>query len=100
MNCGCRSPIIFVQEYEISEGILTTPSDINIEVQMIPQTDINLLKEKIICEYQRILTQLERGNSPDLQFILNEISVVELESDLDKREYIIQYYLNNEEAIS
>jgi hypothetical protein len=31
---------------------------------------------------------------PDLELLLEEISAVDLENELDKREYIIQYYLN------
>jgi hypothetical protein len=33
---------------------------------------------------------------PDLEFLLDEISTVFIEKELgDKREFIIQYYLNN-----
>jgi len=42
-----------------------------------------------------IISELERGHKPDLEFLLEEISVVDLENELDNREFIIQYYLNN-----
>jgi hypothetical protein len=54
-----------------------------------------LLKDKIICEYKLIISKLEQGHKPDLEFLLEEISAVDLENELDNREFIIQYYLNN-----
>jgi hypothetical protein len=38
---------------------------------------------------------LEAGRRPNLEFLLEEISAVDLENELDNREFIIQYYLNN-----
>ena len=92
--CKCCPPIIPVFEFEISNDIfIQNLKDVNLPI--IPETNIDLLKDKIICEYKSIISKLEQGNKPDLKFLLNEISVVELENELDKKEFIIQYYLNN-----
>lgn len=93
MNC-CK-PIITNFEFDISNDIFIQENQNNIKIPIIPITDITLLKDKIICEYQWIITQLERGYVPDLEFLLEEISTVELENEIDNREFIIQYYLNN-----
>lgn len=95
--CGrCCKPII-EGEFEISNDIITNnnpPQDIKIPI--IPTTDIDLLKEKVICDFQRIISDLERGlNPPDLEFLLETISAIELDNEINNREFIIQYYLNN-----
>lgn len=92
--CGCCKPIIPIFEFEITNDILVSEKQ-NVILPITPETDIELLKDKIICEYKLIITELERGRRPDLEFLLEEISVVELEKELDNREFIVQYYLNN-----
>ena len=92
--CKCCPPIIPIFEFEISNDIFIS-SVKNINIPITPETDIDLLKDKIICEYKSIISELEQGHKPDLKFLLEEISVVSLENELDKREFIIQYYLNN-----
>lgn len=90
----CCKPIISYFEYNISDDIfVSSRQDINLPIQ--PETDIDLLKDKIICEYKLIISKLEQGQKPDLEFLLEEISAVDLENELDNREFIIQYYLNN-----
>ena len=90
----CCKPIISVFEYDISNDIfISKRQDIKLPIQ--PETDIDLLKDKIICEYKLIISELERGHKPDLEFLLEEISVVDIENEIDNREFIIQYYLNN-----
>lgn len=90
----CCKPIISVFEYDISDDIfISKRQDISLPIQ--PETDIDLLKDKIICEYKLIISKLEQGHKPDLEFLLEEISAVDLENELDNREFIIQYYLNN-----
>jgi len=92
--CKCCAPIIPIFEFDISSDIfISSVKDINLPIT--PETDIDLLKDKIICEYKLIISELERGHKPDLEFLLEEISVVDLENELDNREFIIQYYLNN-----
>ena len=92
--CRCCRPLIPIFEFEISNDIFIS-SVKNINIPITPETDIDLLKDKIICEYKSIISELEQGHKPDLEFLLEEISVVSLENELDKREFIIQYYLNN-----
>ena len=92
--CKCCSPIIPIFEFDISNDIFI-PSIKDINLPIIPETDIDLLKDKIICEYKLIISELERGHKPDLEFLLEEISAVDIESELDNREFIVQYYLNN-----
>ena len=92
--CKCCKPIIPIFEYNISDDIFI-PSVKDIKIPITRETDIDLLKDKIICEYKLIISELEKGHKPDLEFLLEEISVVDLENELDNREFIIQYYLNN-----
>lgn len=90
----CCKPIISVFEYDISDDIfISKRQDISLPIE--PETDIDLLKDKIICEYKLIISKLEQGHKPDLEFLLEEISAVDLENEIDNREFIIQYYLNN-----
>lgn len=98
MGCcsKCCNPIIPVLEYEIN-GTVELPDNKKIKVTIEPQTDIDLLKDKVMCEYLSILSDLERGLKPPLEFLLEEISAIELEKELDNRECVIQYYLNNEQ---
>ena len=92
--CKCCPPIIPIFEFDLTDDIFI-PSVNDINIPITPETDIDLLKDKIICEYKLIISELERGHRPDLEFLLEEISVVDLENELDNREFIIQYYLNN-----
>lgn len=40
--------------------------------------NLNDLKEKIICEYLQIINKLECGIQEDLEFLLEEISLVDI----------------------
>ena len=95
MNCcKCCSPIIPIFEFNLSDDIfISSIKDINLPI--VPETDVDLLKDKIICEYKLIISELEKGHKPNLEFLMEEISAVDLENELDNREFIIQYYLNN-----
>lgn len=90
----CCKPIIPIFEFDISNDIFI-PGNKNITLPIQPETDIDLLKDKIICEYKLIITELEQGHKPDLEFLLEEISLVDLNQEIDNREFYIQYYLNN-----
>lgn len=94
--CKCCPPIIPIFEFDLTDDIFI-PSVNDINIPITPETDIDLLKDKIICEYKLIISELEKGRRPDLEFLLEEISVVDLESEIDNREFIIQYYLNNKQ---
>ena len=92
--CKCCLPIIPIFDFDISDDIfISSVKDINLPI--IPETDIDLLKDKIICEYKLIISELESGRKPNLEFLLEEISAVDLENEIDNREFVIQYYLNN-----
>lgn len=92
--CKCCPPIISNFEFDINSDILISIQQ-DIKLPIVPETDIDLLKDKIICEYKLIISELERGRKPNIEFLLEEISAVTLENELDNREFIIQYYLNN-----
>lgn len=91
----CCQPIIPILEFELGDDILIAPKS-DISIPITPETDIDELKDKVICEYKRIITALERGKEEDLEFLLEEISAINLDYELGKnREFIIEYYLNN-----
>jgi len=90
----CCKPIIPIFEFNISNDIFI-PGDMKVVLPIDPETDIDLLKDKIICEYKLIISKLEQGQRPDLEFLLEEISLVDVNTEIDKREFYIQYYLNN-----
>ena len=92
-RCGCSIPDTSNFEFELPNNIFINDKNKGINIPLQEYTDIDKLKEKIKCEYLDIITQLENGNYPSLEFLLEEISAVELENEIDKREYIIQYYL-------
>ena len=56
---------------------------------------VHNLKNKISCEFMDLLLQVERGHYPDYEFILEEISLLEILNYIDRKEFILQYYLNN-----
>ena len=90
----CCKPIIPIFEFDLGNDIFI-PGNKNVNIPIVPETDIDLLKDKIICEYKLIISELERGHKPDLEFLLEEISLVDLNNEIDNREFYIQYYLNN-----
>jgi hypothetical protein len=57
--CKCCPPIISNFEFEIGNNIFISNSSENIILPIIPETDIDLLKDKIICEYKLIISELE-----------------------------------------
>lgn len=95
MAC-CRrcNPIIENFEFELNDDIFVSENQ-DLKIPIEPITDIDFLKEKVICEYKYIISELEKGHKPNLEFILEEISVIDLENKIDNREFIVQYYLNN-----
>lgn len=75
MNCGCgEAPMPF--EFQIDD----TPIIIsNISCKLPNKTDrIDCLIKKVIQEYFDILNKLECGIQPDLENILEEISLIEI----------------------
>lgn len=56
--------------------------------------DVDVLKQKIINEYNQLLKKVRKGYKPDYEFILQEISLIEL-WQLDNTDFFKQFYLNN-----
>ena len=60
---------------------------------------INKLKKKVSEEFYTLICKVKKGYKPDYQFILEEISLIELilNSELDDKYSLtaLQYYLNN-----
>lgn len=90
----CCNPIIQVFEFDINNDIFIQNNK-NVHIPIKSETDIDLLKDKIICEYKSIINELEQGKLPNLNFLLEEISLVDLNREINNREFYIQYYLNN-----
>lgn len=91
----CKQFISPLLTYEVnnSRDLLFAQDDLKLPI--LPETDIDLLKEKVICEFTKIISDLEMGIQTDLEFLLEEISAITLDNEIDNREFIIQYYLNN-----
>lgn len=76
-RCGCNpvpEPFEFrIQNNKYSNNIKFSP------IELFPQEDnLQELKDKIIYEYLKIIDNLECGIHPDLEFLLEEISLVEI----------------------
>ena len=56
--------------------------------------DVDALKQKVIDEFKQLLKQVRKGYKPDYEFILQEISLIEL-WQLDNTDFFKQFYLNN-----
>lgn len=60
---------------------------------------LNKLKEKVIYEFRTLLTKIKKGYKLDYEFILEEISFINLikDNEIDDKLSLIalQYYLNN-----
>jgi len=60
---------------------------------------INDLKEKIICEYRKLLSKVEKGHRLDYEFILEEIMLVNLLQDglmtCEEAMFYLEFYTTN-----
>lgn len=70
-NCGCN-PIQEPFEFPI----IDSPSNDCISFENNNIEDLYELKCKVICEFYEILNKLECGIQPDLEFLLQEISLI------------------------
>lgn len=58
---------------------------------------VNKLKKKVSEEFHTLLCKVRKGYKPDYQFILEEISFIDIQNELDDNLSLtaLQYYLNN-----
>lgn len=100
-DCGCierNQPI----EFPISEQVnVITNTPFILE---IPYSDYSCqLKEKIICNFNDILSELECGILPDLSFLLEEISSLDVDtwqsqiSKIDPKNIVYHDHCSKEE---
>ena len=74
-RCGCN-PTWEKYEFKIPENLLRNKYNLP---ELFPITpDLDELKRKIICEYSGIINKLECGFQEDLEFLLEEISLVDI----------------------
>lgn len=71
-----------------------------IQIIQVRQMDVvarNKLKKKVAEEFYHLLCKVKKGYRPDYEFILEEISFIDLADQLDDNLSltILQYYLNN-----
>ena len=59
---------------------------------------VNELESKIITEFNCLLSKIKKGYNPSLEFILEEISILEIYKDIDNRLALtmLQYYINHQ----
>lgn len=55
------------------------------------------LKDKVIKEFCNLIKQVKKGYHPDYEFILEEISFIDLieNNEINNALIALQYYLNN-----
>ena len=67
---------------------------VNSRLEMDRYLNVDVLKQKVIKEYNTVLKQLSKGYKPDLALILDQLTFIELQNELDN--YIVIYQkLNN-----
>lgn len=57
--------------------------------------DVVVLKKKVITEFDQLLKRIKKGYRPNYEFILQEISLIQLLGTLDNADFYKQFYLNN-----
>ena len=75
-RCGCN-PVPEPFEFKIPDNINNKFKSTSVEF-FLQINNLQELKDKIICEYSKIIDNLECGIHPDLEFLLEEISLVEI----------------------
>ena len=67
-----------------------------VKIQATQQSlDVVALKKKVITEFDQLLRRIKKGYKPDYEFILQEISLIQLLETLDNVDFFKQFYLNN-----
>lgn len=59
---------------------------------------VSNLESKIIKEFNCLLAKIRKGYQPNLEFLLEEISTLEIYKDIDSRLALtmLQYYINHQ----
>lgn len=57
-------------------------------------TALDNLKRKAIKEYNQLVLGLYKGYKEDYYTLMNEISFIELHSELDNEQMLLEFYLN------
>lgn len=59
--------------------------------------DVDALKDKVIEEFKNLICSVKKGYHLDYEFILEEISFIDLieKNDIKNSLIALQYYLNN-----
>ena len=79
LNCGCKET---PQPFEVEIPILTYKNNSNITFDIpICNPEKDYLKEKIIQDFLNIVDKLECGIQPDLENLMEEISLIEMKKD-------------------
>lgn len=79
LNCGCSEPYFGPIMFDISDDNIQIIS--STQKKLLPdisESKIWCLKEKVIKEYLDILNKLECGIQPDIENILQEISLIDI----------------------
>ena len=81
MRCGCNPILPEPFEFEIENNIRKY---FDSDIKLPNRTDYTqCLKEKIIQDYLKIINQLECVIKPDLEILLEEISLVDMKNDIN-----------------
>ena len=78
--CGCN-PVQEPFEFPITEENTSTNYQEELDLSKLQEyfpevSSLCELKEKIICEFNQIIDKLRCGIQPDLEFLLQEISMI------------------------
>ena len=59
---------------------------------------VNNLKNKFIEEFNCLLSKVRKGYQPNLEFLLQELSLLEIYKEIDNRSALVmlQYYMNHQ----
>lgn len=82
LNCGCNKPYFGPIIFDIPESVITLSRENNIKFPDLDKSDkTDCLKRKIIKEYLDILQNLECGIQPNIENILQEISLIDIKTN-------------------
>lgn len=78
LNCGCNAPIPEQIIFDIPDDKIQIINSSKIIIPNIDDSKIWCLKEKVIKDYLDILNKLECGIQPNIENILQEISLIDI----------------------